>query len=122
MQDLTQGPFRRHPGVARLGLMLWWTWLILSLAVIAAVWLALVGGLFLVGRREEARALAPFIPDCLGLVSRLLRAARCPLCPPSAGFPCLVCCAPRASPAAASCCSSPWSAISPYRSTSCRTS
>ena len=60
------------------GVMLWWTSLILSLALIAAVWLALVGGLFLVGRREEARALATFIPDCIVLVSRLLRDARVP--------------------------------------------
>jgi uncharacterized membrane protein YkvA (DUF1232 family) len=64
--------------LARLGVMAWWMWLILSLAVVAVVWLALVGGLFLVGRREEARALATFIPDCIVLVSRLLRDERVP--------------------------------------------
>ena len=59
--------------------MTWWTWLILSFAVVALVWLALVGGLFLVGRREDARALATFIPDCIVLVTRLLRDERVPL-------------------------------------------
>jgi uncharacterized membrane protein YkvA (DUF1232 family) len=58
--------------------MTWWTWLILSFAVLAVVWLVLVGGLFLVGRREEARALATFIPDCIVLVARLLRDDRVP--------------------------------------------
>ena len=58
--------------------MAWWMWLIVSFAVLAAVWLALVGGLFLVGRREDARALATFIPDCIVLVSRLLRDERVP--------------------------------------------
>ena len=53
-------------------------WLVLSVAVVAVVWLALVGGLFLVGRREEGRALATFIPDCIVLVSRLLRDERVP--------------------------------------------
>jgi uncharacterized membrane protein YkvA (DUF1232 family) len=60
------------------GLMAWWMWLILSVAIVAMVWLALVGALLLVGRREEARALATFIPDCIVLVSRLLRDERVP--------------------------------------------
>ena len=58
--------------------MAWWMWLILSFAIVAVVWLALVGALLLVGRREEARALATFIPDCVVLVSRLLRDERVP--------------------------------------------
>src|SRR5438067_3835640 len=58
--------------------MAWWTWLILSLAVVAVVWLALAGGLFLVGRQEDARALATFIPDCIVLVTRLARDPRVP--------------------------------------------
>src|SRR5256885_14031917 len=64
--------------VARLGVMAWWMWLIVSVAIVAVVWLALVGALLLVGRREEARALATFIPDCVVLVSRLLRDERVP--------------------------------------------
>ena len=59
-------------------MMAWWMWLILSFAIVAVVWLALVGALLLVGRREEARALATFIPDCVVLVSRLLRDERVP--------------------------------------------
>ena len=51
---------------------------IVSVAIVAVVWLALVGALLLVGRREEARALATFIPDCVVLVSRLLRDERVP--------------------------------------------
>jgi uncharacterized membrane protein YkvA (DUF1232 family) len=56
----------------------WWTWLLLSFAVVALLWLVLVGGLSLGGRREEARALATFIPDCVVLVSRLLQDDRVP--------------------------------------------
>ena len=53
-------------------------WLILSFAVVVLLWLVLVGALLLAGRREEARALATFIPDCIVLVSRLLRDDRVP--------------------------------------------
>jgi uncharacterized membrane protein YkvA (DUF1232 family) len=56
----------------------WWTWLVLSFAVVTLLWLVLVGGLFLVGHRREARALATFIPDCIVLVSRLLQDDRVP--------------------------------------------
>ena len=52
--------------------MPWWNWLLLGLAVIALIWLGLVVALLLLGRREEARALASFIPDCIVLMSRLL--------------------------------------------------
>ena len=58
--------------------MTWWMWLILSFAVVVLLWLVLVGALLLAGRREEARALATFIPDCIVLVSRLLRDDRVP--------------------------------------------
>src|SRR5438045_8938551 len=56
----------------------WWIWLALALAVVALVWLALVIALLVVGRREEARALAAFIPDCLVLISRLIKDDRVP--------------------------------------------
>jgi uncharacterized membrane protein YkvA (DUF1232 family) len=57
----------------------WWTWLLLSLGIIALCWLALVAALLILGRREEARALATFIPDCIVLVSRLLTDERVPV-------------------------------------------
>jgi uncharacterized membrane protein YkvA (DUF1232 family) len=53
-------------------------WLVLGLAVLALVWAGLVLGLLLVGRREDARALATFIPDCIVLVSRLMADSRVP--------------------------------------------
>ncbi len=59
--------------------MPWWTWLLLSLGIIALCWLALVAALLILGRREEARALATFIPDCIVLVSRLLTDERVPV-------------------------------------------
>ena len=58
--------------------MTWWVWLLVGLGVIAAAWLAIVVTLLLVGRRDEARALAGFIPDCLVLVSRLMHDDRVP--------------------------------------------
>jgi uncharacterized membrane protein YkvA (DUF1232 family) len=54
------------------------SWLVLSLVVIAAVYLAAVLALVLLGRRDDARALARFIPDCVVLVKRLLGDDRVP--------------------------------------------
>ena len=56
----------------------WWIWPVVSLAAIALVWAGLVIGLVIAGRREGARALASFIPDCIVLLSRLLRDDRVP--------------------------------------------
>ena len=56
----------------------WWTWPLLSLACVAALWAVLVGWLYAAGRRPDARALARFVPDCVVLVSRLLRDPRVP--------------------------------------------
>jgi uncharacterized membrane protein YkvA (DUF1232 family) len=58
--------------------MSWWTWLLISLAVGVAVWAAFVVWLVAAGRREDARALATFIPDCIVLVTRLTRDSRVP--------------------------------------------
>ena len=58
--------------------MSWWAWLLIALAVVAAVWAALVVWLVAVGRRSDARALARFIPDCIVLVTRLVRDPRVP--------------------------------------------
>lgn len=56
----------------------WWIWPVLGLAVIALLWAAVVAILVVAGRRDDARALATFIPDCVVLVSRLLRDDRVP--------------------------------------------
>jgi uncharacterized membrane protein YkvA (DUF1232 family) len=58
--------------------MPWWAWLLVGLAVTAVVYAAFVIWLVVLGRRDDARALATFIPDCIGLVSRLARDPRVP--------------------------------------------
>ena len=58
--------------------MEWWEWLLVSFAVIVVVYSVLVGWLVARGHREDARALATFIPDCIVLVSRLAREPRVP--------------------------------------------
>jgi uncharacterized membrane protein YkvA (DUF1232 family) len=42
------------------------------------VWLLLIGALVLLGRREDARELAAFVPDCAILFRRLLAEPRVP--------------------------------------------
>ena len=51
-----------------------WPWGVLLIAI--AAYLVGVAALIAAGRREDARALAGFIPDCLVLVSRLARDRR----------------------------------------------
>jgi uncharacterized membrane protein YkvA (DUF1232 family) len=46
--------------------------------VALAVYAAFVGYLIIRGRRDDARALATFIPDCIVLVTRLSRELRLP--------------------------------------------
>lgn len=58
--------------------MPWWFWLLIGVAVLVAVWAAFVLWLLAAGRRDDARALATFIPDCAGLVTRLARDPRVP--------------------------------------------
>jgi uncharacterized membrane protein YkvA (DUF1232 family) len=53
--------------------MAWWQWMLVSAAVALAIYAAFVRWLLIAGRRDDARALAGFIPDCLVLVRRLLR-------------------------------------------------
>jgi uncharacterized membrane protein YkvA (DUF1232 family) len=53
-----------------------WPWGLLLIAV--AFYLVGVAALIAAGRREDARALAGFIPDCIVLVSRLARDSRIP--------------------------------------------
>jgi uncharacterized membrane protein YkvA (DUF1232 family) len=56
----------------------WWAWLLVAGGIVVLLWVALVLLLFASGRREEARALAGFVPDCLVLVHRLLADPRVP--------------------------------------------
>jgi uncharacterized membrane protein YkvA (DUF1232 family) len=56
----------------------WWIWPLVGLAVVLVFWAALVIGLVVAGRREDACVLAVFIPDCIVLVSRLMRDSRVP--------------------------------------------
>jgi len=53
-------------------------WLLLTLAVVVLLYALLVGVLLAAGRRQDARALAGFIPDCIVLCARLARDPRVP--------------------------------------------
>jgi uncharacterized membrane protein YkvA (DUF1232 family) len=59
-------------------LVSWWAWLLISLGVVIAVYAAFVFWLVALGRRDDARALATFIPDCIVLTTRLAREPRVP--------------------------------------------
>jgi uncharacterized membrane protein YkvA (DUF1232 family) len=54
----------------------WWQWLLISLGVILVIYASFLAWLVIRGRREDARALATFIPDCIVLVTRLARDPR----------------------------------------------
>lgn len=53
-----------------------WAWSLLAISLCLLLYAALVLALISAGRRESARALAGFIPDCVVLCSRLLREPR----------------------------------------------
>jgi uncharacterized membrane protein YkvA (DUF1232 family) len=53
-------------------------WLLLGLGVMLALYVLAVLALVAAGRRSDARALAGFIPDCLGLIKRLMGDPRVP--------------------------------------------
>jgi uncharacterized membrane protein YkvA (DUF1232 family) len=55
-----------------------WAWSLVSISVVLVLYAALGVQLVFAGRRESARALAGFIPDCVVLCSRLLRDPRVP--------------------------------------------
>jgi len=55
-----------------------WQWLLLAAAAILTVYAVLVAALILAGRRQDARAIAGFIPDCIVLFRRLLSDNRVP--------------------------------------------
>lgn len=46
--------------------------LLFGFCVVVAIYLAVLGGLLLAGRRTDAVAVARFIPDCIVLIKRLL--------------------------------------------------
>ena len=58
--------------------MTWWQWLLITATVTVAIDAAFIVWLLLARRRQNARALAGFIPDCLVLFRRLLRDERVP--------------------------------------------
>jgi uncharacterized membrane protein YkvA (DUF1232 family) len=55
-----------------------WSWLLVALATFVFLYAVFVAALVAAGRRESARALAGFIPDCVILCARLLRDPRVP--------------------------------------------
>ena len=58
--------------------MTWWSWALAGLTISLVIYAAFVLWLIAVGRREDARSLATFIPDCIVLVTRLTRDPRVP--------------------------------------------
>src|SRR5512133_2435021 len=58
--------------------MPWWIWPLISLGVVLVIYASFLAWLVIRGRREDARALATFVPDCIVLVTRLARDPRVP--------------------------------------------
>ena len=58
--------------------MSWWIWLAIAAGAACATYAAFVAALVSAGRRQDARALAGFIPDCIVLCRRLLADQRVP--------------------------------------------
>lgn len=58
--------------------MSWPQWLIAVATFALMLWVLLVVGLLVLGRRSSARALAGFIPDCVVLLRRLITDPRVP--------------------------------------------
>lgn len=58
--------------------MTWSQWLLIAAGITVTVYVIFVLWLLLAGRRQDARALAGFIPDCVILVRRLLTDERVP--------------------------------------------
>jgi uncharacterized membrane protein YkvA (DUF1232 family) len=52
---------------------------VIGVLVVLALYITFIVVLFLLGRREDARALAGFVPDCVVLFKRLLSDRRVPL-------------------------------------------
>lgn len=65
------------PGIRTVS-SVWWLWPLGVLAVLLVLWLAALALLVAGGRRDDARVLAGFVPDCVVLVARLIRDPRLP--------------------------------------------
>jgi uncharacterized membrane protein YkvA (DUF1232 family) len=55
-----------------------WYWLLASVGVALAVYVVFITVLIVVGRKDTARAVARFVPDCIVLFRRLLADPRVP--------------------------------------------
>jgi uncharacterized membrane protein YkvA (DUF1232 family) len=53
-------------------------WLLYALVGVAVLYALIVLAFFIAGRREDARAIGGFVPDCVVLFSRLIRDKRLP--------------------------------------------
>ena len=53
-------------------------WLLYALIGVAVLYALIVLAFFVAGRREDARAIGGFVPDCVVLFSRLIRDKRLP--------------------------------------------
>ena len=53
-------------------------WLLYALVGVAVMYALIVLAFFITGRREDARAIGGFVPDCVVLFSRLIRDKRLP--------------------------------------------
>lgn len=53
-------------------------WLLYALVGLAVLYALIVLAFFVAGRREDARAIGGFVPDCVVLFSRLIRDKRLP--------------------------------------------
>ena len=53
-------------------------WLLYALVGVAVMYALIVLAFFVAGRREDARAIGGFVPDCVVLFSRLIRDKRLP--------------------------------------------
>ena len=58
--------------------MQWWTWLLISVGAMLAIYASFLAWLVIRGRQDDARAFATFIPDCIVLVTRIARDPRVP--------------------------------------------
>jgi uncharacterized membrane protein YkvA (DUF1232 family) len=54
------------------------TYALVAATIVVGIYAALVAALLIAGRREHARAVAGFVPDCVILIRRLLGDARVP--------------------------------------------
>jgi uncharacterized membrane protein YkvA (DUF1232 family) len=55
-----------------------WDWLLIAVIAILALYALVVLAFVVAGRRQDARAIAGFVPDCVVLFTRLLRDERLP--------------------------------------------